>query len=310
MVINAPNLEAMYYGFDARFQGAFDKTPVWYNRLATEVPSTTKQNRYHWMDAIPKMREWVGERVVQNLVSRMFSIENKPFELTVEVDKDDIADDNIGVYNGWVETVGQQARKWPDQLVAAVLKAGATTVCADGQFFFDTDHPVNADNAGLGTYSNSYSSRPLNAANFGYVRSQFASRLGADGEPLQARATLLVTPPSLSDTARAILNSEIIAPGSAWGGNVANVAVTNIYRNSVDHLEIPELETEPTVWYLLDTSKPIRPFIFQLRQAPNFVALFNPSDPNVFWRKKFVYGVDTRGNAGFTLPFLAARAAA
>lgn len=307
MNISAAGLEAMYYGFDSRFQGAFDRTPQWSDRVATQVPSTTKANRYPWLELLPRMREWVGERVVQNLVAKMFAIENKSFELTVEVDKDDIEDDNLGVYNGWVEMVGQQARKWPDDLIAQVLQAGATTISADGQFFFDTDHPVSIDAPGMGTYINLYTGTPLTAANFGAVRAAMGARLGADNRPLNVNPNLLVVPSALQDTARAILNSEIIAPGAAWAGNASGTAATNIYRNSADLLVVPELNNEPTVWYLLDVSKPIRPFVFQLRKAPQFAALFAPTDPNVFWRKKFVYGVDSRGNAGFTMPFLAAR---
>jgi phage major head subunit gpT-like protein len=310
MQISPAALEAMYYGFDSRFNGAFERTPAWYDRIATQVPSTTKANRYHWMDLLPRMREWVGERVVQNLVARAFAIENKSYELTVEVDRDDIEDDNLGVYNGWVDTVAQQARKWPDDLLATLLQAGGATLCADGQYFFDTDHPVNADNSTLGTYSNLFTSTALTAANYGTVRSTMMARNGADSKPLKVNPGLLVVPPALEFTARAILNSEIIAPGAAWAGNAANTAATNVYRNTADLLVIPELNNEPTVWYLLDVSRPLRPFIFQLRKAPEFVALFSPTDPNVFWRKKYVYGVDTRGNAGFTMPFLAARCVA
>lgn len=307
MLINPAGLEAMYYGFDNRFQGAFDRTPNWSQDVASQVPSNSKENRYPWLEMIPRMREWVGERAVQNLTARLFAIQNKSFELTVEVDRDDIEDDNLGVYNGWVEMVGQQAKKWPDDLVAQVIQAGATTLAADGQFYFDSDHPINSDNPSLGTYSNLYTARALNAVNYGYVRAQMGARLGADNRPLTVRANLLVVPPALEDTARAILNAEQIAPSAAWAGNVGGVATTNIYRNSANLLVVPELNNEPTVWYLLDTTKPIRPFIFQLRKAPEFVAKFGLTEENVFWRKKYVYGVDSRGNAGFSLPFLAAR---
>lgn len=310
MQINPANLDAMFYGFDARFQGAFQKTAPWASQLATEVPSTTRENRYHWMDMVPRMREWVGERVIRNLTSRVFSITNKPWELTVEVDKDDIEDDNLGVYNGWIDMVGQQARKWPDDVLTDVIQAARTTVCADGQYFFDTDHPVNIDQSGLGTYSNNLTTTALTAANYGAARAAFNSRLGADGKPMMAMADTLVVPPALEDTARAILNSELIAPTAAWAGNVGSIAATNVYRNSAKLLVIPELNNEPTTWYLLDTSKPIKPFIWQLRKAPNFVSLFAPTDPNVFFRKKFIYGVDSRGNAGLTLPHLALRAIA
>lgn len=52
-------------------------------------------------------------------------------------------------------------------------------------------------------------------------------------------------------------------------------------------------------WFLLDTSRALKPILFQDREKPNFVALDNPQDPNVFNKKKFIYGVDGRSNVGF-----------
>jgi phage major head subunit gpT-like protein len=52
-------------------------------------------------------------------------------------------------------------------------------------------------------------------------------------------------------------------------------------------------------WYLFDTSRAIKPLIFQDRKAPNFVAKTSETDDNVFDRNEFVYGVDRRCNAGF-----------
>lgn len=304
MLITPENLAGMYYGFDARFQGAFTAVQPWYQKLATEVPSTTKAHRYHWMDAMPRMREWIGERLVRNLSSRVFIIENKKYELTVEVPKDDIEDDQIGVYTQRVEMMGRQARKWPDDILVDLIQAGTTTLCADGQYFFDTDHPKNYDNSAAGTYSNALTVA-LTATNFGTARAAMRGFVGADARSLNAEGTLLVVPPALEDTARAILNSEIIAPAAAWGGNAANVAATNIYKGAADLLVVPEFNSDPTRWYLFDTSKPIKPFIFQMRKTPTFVSMTAPTDPNVFWQDVFVYGTDSRGNAGFTMPFLA-----
>jgi phage major head subunit gpT-like protein len=45
--------------------------------------------------------------------------------------------------------------------------------------------------------------------------------------------------------------------------------------------------------------------VFQNRQNPEFVSKDDPTDDNVFMRRQFVYGVDARGNAGYSLPFLA-----
>jgi len=55
-----------------------------------------------------------------------------------------------------------------------------------------------------------------------------------------------------------------------------------------------------TPWYLLDLNNQVRPLILQWRKKPEFVALDDPKDENVFMRKKFRYGVDDRKNVGFT----------
>lgn len=52
-------------------------------------------------------------------------------------------------------------------------------------------------------------------------------------------------------------------------------------------------------WYVMDTTRALKPLIWQNRKAPNFVAKDRETDENVFARGEFQYGVDTRGNAGF-----------
>jgi phage major head subunit gpT-like protein len=54
-----------------------------------------------------------------------------------------------------------------------------------------------------------------------------------------------------------------------------------------------------TPWYLLDTSRSLKPLIFQRRKTPEMVRMDDPQAPNVFHRNKFYYGVYARGNAGF-----------
>ena len=54
-----------------------------------------------------------------------------------------------------------------------------------------------------------------------------------------------------------------------------------------------------TAWYLLDTSRALKPLIFQSRKKPNFVAKTGETDDNVFDRNEYVNGVDSRCNVGF-----------
>ncbi|MTV64490.1 Mu-like prophage major head subunit gpT family protein, partial [Streptococcus pneumoniae] len=71
-------------------------------------------------------------------------------------------------------------------------------------------------------------------------------------------------------------------------GYLLNAASTaqddNILKGTATVLVIPELEADSsTTWYLADTTKPVKPFIFQQRRMPNRIDVMNkPTDPNVF----------------------------
>lgn len=303
-------IDAIFYSFGTQFQAAYDSQTPWADKLCTQVPSNGRENRYAWLDKLPVMREWVGERQIQNAIARGYSIVNKDWELTVEVDRNDILDDNLGVYTPIVASMGVQAKLWPDYRCAEVLQLGTSLTAFDGQAFFSTSHPKNIDDSAAGTYSNLYAGTALTAANYNTVRSAMLSYVGRDGKTLNVRPNLLVVPPQLEQTARQILNADFIAPAAALGMNAANVVQTNTLKGSAELLVVPQLSNEPGVWYLLDTTKPVKPMLFQTRKAPELIPYVNPADPELFRRKKFVYGVDSRGECGFTLPFLMARGAA
>jgi phage major head subunit gpT-like protein len=52
-------------------------------------------------------------------------------------------------------------------------------------------------------------------------------------------------------------------------------------------------------WFLLDTSRPLKPLIFQERRKLDLNTLFNPTDPAVWTKNEFQFGCDMRCEAGF-----------
>ncbi|MHB8808961.1 MAG: Mu-like prophage major head subunit gpT family protein [Desulfobulbaceae bacterium] len=214
MIINSANLAILFKAFNAAFQRGFAGSPSMWNKVATEVPSTTGTEAYGWLGQLPGMREWVGDRHIHNLSTHDYSIKNKKFELTVGVPEDSVSDDQYGVYAPLMETLGQSASEHPDQLVFALLAAGFATACYDKQYFFDTDHPVIQENGTTASVSNM----------------------------------------------------------QAGGGNP---------------------------WFLLDTRRPLKPLILQMRKRPNFVKKDRPEDDKVFMSGDLIYGVDDRKNVGF-----------
>jgi len=112
--------------------------------------------------------------------------------------------------------MGQQTRRHPEELIFGLLASGFATNCYDGQFFFDTDHPVQDAN-----------------------------------------------------------------------GTVTSVANTDGGAGAA--------------WYLLDTSRAVRPLIWQEREKYEFQQLTADNDEYVFKNDKYLYGVRARVNAGFGL---------
>ena len=216
MIINSGNLKTLNVAFKAAFAQAFTDALVDYDQIVLEVKSTTGTEEYGWLGQTTGFREWIGDRVIQNLKQHGYSIKNRTFENTVGVPREAIEDDQYGVYTPLMAQLGQDAKEHPAELVYALLKDGFNQKCYDGQNFFDTDHPV------------------LNKA----------------GE---------------------------------------EQSVSNFQGGS------------GTSWFLLDTTRMIRPILLQKRKPYNFVAKNQETDENVFTRKEFVYGVDARLNVGFGL---------
>lgn len=281
MQVNQAALRAMYLGFKTIFGKVFDETPSLYDKIATKVSSQTREENYKWLGKIPSMREWIGDREIQNLSASDYTIKNKDFELTVGVDRNDIEDDTLGLYNPIVSDIAQSAKNFPDKLVFQILKDGFTNLCYDGEPFFSENHKV-----GKKKISNK-SEKKLTPESYAAARTAIMNMIDENGDSLNLVPNILVVPPSLESVALEILKREMIA-GS-----------TNIYKDTAELLVAPQLSGEDSAWYLLCTKKSLKPLIFQERKAPKFVSMTDEKDENVFFNRQYIYGVDARANAGY-----------
>ena len=142
MIYTGTTLKTINVSFNALFSGGLGQVEGQRDVISSRVPSTNKLNEYAWLGELPGMREWLGDRQRLQLKGKAYAIENKDFELTLEVKKTDIEDDNIGGYSMMFTAMGRSVAAHPEQLVWGALAAGHQNLCYDGQFFFDTDHPV------------------------------------------------------------------------------------------------------------------------------------------------------------------------
>lgn len=308
-VLQPATLDAAFLSFDTLFQQVFNKTEVHWPKIATLITSDTEEQRHVWLSQLPELRKWVGERVVNNLRTRVTSVINDEFESTFAIPRAKFEDDKIGAYAPSVSMLGERSALWPDKLVIDALKAGTQVKTYDGQYFFDEAHPQDPDRPGVGTaQSNLFFSKALSAENYAAVRAAMMSYKDDFGVPLEVVPDLLVVPPALETTARKILNAEFI--GQVYGSNTAAAMETNVLKGTADVLVLPRLAGQDTTWYLLSTKRVVKPFIFQQRIAPEFAFLNRPTDVNVFSQREFQFGVRARGAGDYSLWFLAAMATA
>ncbi|MBK1868261.1 Mu-like prophage major head subunit gpT family protein [Aestuariivirga sp. YIM B02566] len=216
MDINRTTLDSLYTGYKRNFSTGFGKVKPLWQRIATRIGSTTSQNVYPMLGDFPGMREWIGDRQLRLIGMHDYTIKNRDWEDSVRVKRNSIMDDEFGIYAPFMEGLGAAAAEHPDVLVFGALKDGFSSICYDGQNFFDTDHPVG----------------------------------GVGDTPVTTKSNM-----------------------QAGAG---------------------------APWFLLDTSRPLLPLIFQERKkADRLDRLDDPTDPNVFHKKEFIYGVDGRYSAGY-----------
>jgi phage major head subunit gpT-like protein len=311
MQILNTNVTSFFQQLEFRYQQAYSKRKQYYSQVAEEVPSSTKQNVYTWLAELPGLRKWVGPKLARNIAARAVALINDDYEDTMEIDRNDLDDDQAGIYARKAELMADADARWPDDLVTAAIIAGNSTVCYDGQNFFDASHPVDVDDSSQGTYANLFTTRPLNQANFNFVYAQMQQYRGESGKPLEVTPTILATGPANREIALEICKAGLIAQiakNVAGTENVAASAATNVNMGEVTPLILPRLVDDTAgAWYLLSTDR-LKPFLFQLRKAPTPVMMIDPQNPVVFRERKLTWGMEARGAAGVTLPFLATRA--
>ena len=102
-----------------------------------------------------------------------------------------------------------------------------------------------------------------------------------------------MVPTSLQWKARQLLDPAAVGVTT----NPAEAVLRGVYKIIVN----PYLPNngDNSVWYMLDLSQPVRPFLFQNRKPVAFAALDKPTDQEAFMRRKAMYGVDSRFNFAY-----------
>lgn len=287
-IVNTVLLEK---GLRADFMKAYNngENPAEVMPVIMQATSTSSSEKFGWLGNVPQLQEWLDERKAQGLNDFDYSIVNKDYEATLKVARNEIMDDQLGGVKIRINDLASKARLFVRKLFFDAIEAGTTDLCYDGQAFFSNSHSEGAsgtqDNLGSGTGTSvAQISADINTAIAAMMNFK-----DDQGEPFNEGAMdlYIVAPWQLKVNLDQVLNATQI---SATDNMLKGVAKP-IYSSRL---------SDANDWYLLNAAGLVKPFIFQVRQAPVFASLEGNSDAG-FMRKDYFYGIDVRYGFGYGL---------
>lgn len=112
----------------------------WVGPISMLMSSDQDSETYNWLGQSPAMREWVGGRHAKGFRENGLTIVNKHFEATLEVLVREMRRDKSGQVMQRVRELAARTNSHWASLLSTLIISGNSSVCYDGQFFYDTDH--------------------------------------------------------------------------------------------------------------------------------------------------------------------------
>jgi phage major head subunit gpT-like protein len=289
MLVNKSALDSIFTGLKTIFNNTLKAEPGTWQATAMEVQSTGAGEDYAWLSRFPKMRKWVGEKFVKALEAGKYYKKNEDWETTIGVLRNDIEDDRLGIYNTQAMGAGESAGELRDIIVDDLKNTAFASECMDGQFFYDTDHPLKTSDGVASSVSNkgtaALSAATLAAvtASYGAARQAIMGFTDSEGMPLRLVPDTLEVPAALEAVARIICEKDKLVDNSP-----------NPYQGTAKVIVNPALSSA-TGWMLHVTSKKsVKPFIIQMRKSPVFVSQTDMSADDVYNKGEFKFGAEAR----------------
>jgi phage major head subunit gpT-like protein len=287
-------MQALFTGYNRIFLDAFQSyVDTTYAQFVGEVNAGTNQIDMPMLEQLTGMREWQDVRQIKNLKSEKLTIKARYFEDTVGVKREDVEDDQYGLYNSLFQTMAMNAANLPNDITNELLAAAGSAKWLDGAAFFGTSRKYGKETiSNMGTAALSYES-------FNTAYDTMRTYKGHGGKPLGVKPNLLLHGPSL----RTVVADVIKAPFRAVKVDDAAVTMPNPNANLVTPIEVDGITNSD--WFLLDARKPFKPIIMFMRKRPNrLIRLDREEDENVFMNRQFIYGTDGRAEVAFAMPHL------
>ncbi len=294
MLVNGSAIRSVFTGLSTQFHNALVAVPTDYQATTMTVPSNGSGVDYAWLSRFPKMRQWVGDKHIKALALGNYYVKNLDWETTIAVDRNDLEDDQLGIYNAQAQMAGQSAGELYGDIITSLKNAAFTGLGMDGVAYYSDSHTLTSADGTVRTQDNkltaALSAASLSAlvGSYGAARQAIMGFADEEGQPLGLMPDLLEVPPALEAVALIIANADKLADDSP-----------NPYRGTCRVKVNPRL-TSSTAWMLHVSNRgAIKPFVLQTRKAPTFVSQTSMENDDVFNRREFKFGAEARAAGAY-----------
>jgi hypothetical protein len=275
----------------------------WQDAVSNYFTSDMPEETYAMLGMPPVLREWIGGRQAKGLGDEDFKIANRHFEATLQILIKDLRRDKTGQVRARISEFVERGNSHFAKLLSTLILNGATSVCYDGQYFFDTDHSEGASGSQSNSITTDISALP--ATVHGTITapspeemqqailasiSQMFTFVDDQGEPLNENASqfLVMVPVGLTMATNAALTTVRQAAASTFA--IENMQI----RAAVN----PRLTTWTDKFATFRTDGSVKSLIRQEETKPQ-LKVKDENSEFAFDNDAVQFGIDTWRNVGY-----------
>ncbi len=279
--------------------------------LALAIPSTLpggSSEVYDFIGATPALTKWIGARKPGVPIEYNYAVPNAKYEASAAFPLDWVNNDKTALVERRISAFPMRMDQWKEGLVADLINIADSTVCFDGQYFFDTDHTYGK----TGTFSNDITATVVstsavtalemaNAIMKGYAK--MLTFKDDAGEPCkEAISSIAVTvPASLAAVAMQAISAEQLSDGSGPVDNpVLSLKALGI---EVTLMASPRITVSSSLGVVVtDTSPGSAAFVLQINADEAKITSKAEGSDYEHDHDAWEFGLKAVGAAGFGLP--------
>jgi phage major head subunit gpT-like protein len=296
-------IQGMFFERLAQNTGA-----AWLDAVSILVNSDQDSEEYPWLGMTPQMREWVGGRNAKGFKENGITIVNKHYEATIEFLIKELRRDKTGQVRARINELADRAQSHWAKLLSTLIVNGESTVCYDGEYFFDTDHSegssgtqsndLSVDISALATSVHGTTTNPSAGEMSISIQLAVQAILGFkddQGEPFNESASdfLVMGPPSLQGPILAAINNQFLASGEL---NTIITSAGDLFR--IRPVINPRLSSWTEQFAVFRADGATKPFIRQ-EETPVVLKVKDENSEFAFDNDMVQYGIDTWRNVDY-----------